>query len=139
MDIKGTAMAMETLEQRDKTLEQLWDELTDIPMNANTEQTEEQFLHFPAGTDREDIWHWFDMRYSKGVAYLLYSGAEDYVPEARRLYGLKKLCFDCEHVDCAYNCVGLCRFPFIYEQSPETTESGACLAYVIGGNNEAQT
>lgn len=27
---------------------------------------------FPAGTDREKIWHWFDERHPRGVAYLLY-------------------------------------------------------------------
>lgn len=27
---------------------------------------------FPAGTEREEIWHWFDERHPKGVAYLLY-------------------------------------------------------------------
>lgn len=25
----------------------------------------------PAGTDREEIWHWFDEMHPKGVAYLL--------------------------------------------------------------------
>lgn len=27
---------------------------------------------FPAGTDREEIWHWFDERHPNGVVYLLY-------------------------------------------------------------------
>lgn len=29
-------------------------------------------MDFPAGTHREDIWHWFDERHSKGVTYLMY-------------------------------------------------------------------
>lgn len=29
---------------------------------------------FPKGTDREEIWHWFDENHPKGVAYLLYRG-----------------------------------------------------------------
>lgn len=33
---------------------------------------DEPFLGFPAGTHREDIWHWFDERHSRGVAYLLH-------------------------------------------------------------------
>ena len=56
----------------DAVLEQLWDEFGDIPMNPETERIEAPFLDFSAGTDREDIWHWFDERHSKGVAYLLY-------------------------------------------------------------------
>ena len=56
-----------TQAQYDYALKQLWAELTDIPMNPDTERMEEQFLHFPAGTEREDIWHWFDERYSKGI------------------------------------------------------------------------
>lgn len=56
-----------TQAQYDYALKQLWAELTDIPMNPDTERMEAQFLHFPAGTEREDIWHWFDERYSKGI------------------------------------------------------------------------
>ena len=68
-----------TQEQCDYALKQLWAELTDIPMNPETERMEAPFLHFPAGTEREDIWHWFDERYSKGVASLLYSGTGETV------------------------------------------------------------
>lgn len=39
----------------------------------------ETFLGFPAGTHREEIWYWFDERYSKGVYGLIYgrNGALD--------------------------------------------------------------
>ena len=57
---------------KDRELEQAWDQFTDIPMNPETEEIEESFLFFPVGTPREDIWHWFDEHYSKGVAHLLY-------------------------------------------------------------------
>lgn len=56
----------------DKRLEELWDQLTDIPMNPETECIEADFIHFPARTHREEIWHWFDEKYSKGVYALLY-------------------------------------------------------------------
>lgn len=58
--------------EEDRKLEELWDKLEDIPMNPETECLEEPFLDFPAGTHREEIWHWFDERHSKGVHYLLY-------------------------------------------------------------------
>ena len=64
----------DTLAERDEELEALWDKFGDVPMNPDTEKIEEPFIHFPAGTDREDIWHWFDERHSKGVAYLLCCG-----------------------------------------------------------------
>lgn len=61
-----------TLTERDAALESLWHEFEDIPMNHETECMDAPFLDFPAGTHREDIWHWFDERHSKGVVYLLY-------------------------------------------------------------------
>lgn len=66
---------METLQERDKKLEKLWGQFGEIPMDPETECMEEAFLHFPAGTFREDIWHWFDERYGRGVYHLLYPTA----------------------------------------------------------------
>lgn len=51
-----------------KTLDelyQLWDQLRDIPISEGTEEIEAggievPFLHFQVGTDREEIWHWFE-------------------------------------------------------------------------------
>lgn len=59
-------------EERDKELAKIWALFTDVPMNPETERMEEPFLHFPALTHREEIWHWFDERYTGGVAALLY-------------------------------------------------------------------
>lgn len=101
---------IELLRDRDEYLEEMWRQFGDVPMDPETECMEEPFLDFPAGTHREDIWHWFDERHSNGVAYLMYNGIEDYVPETRRLYGLKKLCFECESNDCRFNHGGECRF-----------------------------
>ncbi len=63
---------IDTLQERDKILENLWAEFSDVPMDPETERMEAAFLGFPAGTPREDFWHWFDERHSKGVSYLLY-------------------------------------------------------------------
>ena len=41
-------------------------------MNPETECIEEPFMGWGAGIHREEIWHWFDQRHSKGVVYLLY-------------------------------------------------------------------
>ncbi len=56
----------------DQEIERLWLEFEDVPMNPETECMDMKFMHFPEGTSREDIWHWFDKRHSKGVHYLLY-------------------------------------------------------------------
>jgi len=62
----------ETAEERDRYLESLWLESSDVPLNPNTECIEEPYLCFSIGTHREEIWRWFDKHHSKGVAYLLY-------------------------------------------------------------------
>lgn len=63
---------IEPLVDGDKEIEELWELFEDVPMNPETEQIENSFMEFPVGTDREEIWHWFDEQYSKGVHYLLY-------------------------------------------------------------------
>ena len=51
-------------------LENLWLELEDAPINLKTEVLESDWYGFPEGTDREDILHWFDKMYGKGVIEL---------------------------------------------------------------------
>lgn len=55
----------------DDQLRNLWDVFGDVPMDPESEEIEENFLDFPAGTHREEIWHWFDERYSGGVHALM--------------------------------------------------------------------
>lgn len=55
----------------DIVLENAWKTLEDVPMNPETECIEEKWFHFPNGTNREDIWYWFDAHHSKGVAWLM--------------------------------------------------------------------
>lgn len=43
------------------TLSQLWEKLGEIPID-NDDNLEEDFMQFPAGTYRFDVWHWFDER-----------------------------------------------------------------------------
>ena len=57
-----------------ESLETFWSELGDIPVN-NDGIIQESFLWWPKGTDREDIWHWFDEKYPGGVIKLM--GLED--------------------------------------------------------------
>lgn len=59
----------------DTTLERRWEQLDDVPFDDPGPEQDmvlaEDWWNFEKGTPREDIWHWFDERYSKGVAYLL--------------------------------------------------------------------
>lgn len=59
----------------DVEIEKAWSDFADVPMNPETEEIEQDFMHFPAGTNREEIWRWFDKNHSKGVAHLLYGAA----------------------------------------------------------------
>lgn len=46
---------MKTLDE----LQKMWEEFGNIPINEK-EQIVFNFYSWPAGTEREDIWHWFD-------------------------------------------------------------------------------
>lgn len=63
------------VEEMDRYLQHVWNELSDIPFDE-TEDTDLvlaiPWWGFEKGTDREDIWHFFDQWHSRGVAYLLY-------------------------------------------------------------------
>ena len=120
---------IETLRDRDEELEELWREFADVPMNPETECIEEPFMGWGAGIHREEIWHWFDRRHSKGGAYLLYGGAENYVQETKRLYELKKTCFECESTSCQFNHDKECRFAMVHERKPRITDKDGCIDY----------
>ena len=123
------AKAIPTLKERDKRLEQLWAEVGDVPMNPETEKMEEPFLHFPAGTDREDIWSWFDERHSKGVVYLLYGTEPKYsLKNMAPLVRAQSLCCECDSETCVFNPEGICKAPFVTGKAPGLSEDG-CTDY----------
>lgn len=72
--------------EKDIAVLEVWNAFADVPMDPETEEMEEPFLHFPARTDRETIWHWFDDNYSKGVYALLYGDGVDRTEEIARTY-----------------------------------------------------
>lgn len=55
----------------DSLIHDVWETLTDVPMDPETENIESNWFIFPAGTNRETIWHWFDEQYPDGVAALM--------------------------------------------------------------------
>lgn len=120
---------METLAERDAKLEELWTLFGEIPMFPDTECMEDNFLHFPAGTHREEVWKWFDQRHSKGVGYLLYGDGNNHTADLANLAYRKTLCDECDSEDCAFRSDGLCRYPLIYGEKPVYDDHHGCLGY----------
>lgn len=120
---------IDTLLDRDKALEELWDQFADIPINPETECIEEKFLGWGPGISREEIWHWFDKRHSKGVAFLLYGDGFDRTPETAKLLYLKQLCIECESSTCQFNHGGECRFALVHERKPRINDVDGCIDY----------
>ena len=61
----------------DDVLKQLWSEFGDAPIDYDDPDypdgvLEYDWLVFDAGTDKMEIWHWFDEHYSKGVYKLMF-------------------------------------------------------------------
>lgn len=57
----------------DTKVEFLWEEFGDVLIDDD-ECILDDFLGFECGTHREVVWHWFDERYSGGVAKLMFGG-----------------------------------------------------------------
>lgn len=53
----------------DEVLETLWRAFGDVPINDDDE-IEDPFLDYPSGTNRFEVWLWFDRNYSRGIAGL---------------------------------------------------------------------
>lgn len=120
---------IETLRDRDEALEEMWAQFADVPMNPETECIEERFMGWEPGAHREEIWHWFDRRHSKGVGYLLYGEDISRVPKGAKFLHLNRLCICCESLDCLFNHDGECRFALVHERKPNINEVDGCIDY----------
>lgn len=123
------------LRNRDEKLEKLWAALGDIPMDPETECLEDSFMGWRVGTHREEIWKWFDERYSMGVVGLLYPGTD--AREANVLYKMKQACRECDAEHCAFNPNGICMFPMVGSRAPNLHDDGcADFCYQERKNND---
>lgn len=120
---------IDTLRYQDEVLEELWGQFADIPINPKTECIEAPFMGWGVGTSREEIWHWFDRRYSTGIGYLLYGDGIDRTDQLAKLVYLKQLCIECESQTCQYNHRGECRFALVHERKPRITDDDGCIDY----------
>ena len=69
-ELRGVIVSMERKAIIDEALEKMWDELEDVPVDEN-ECIDINWHGWIKGTHREEIWHWFDERHSKGVGWLM--------------------------------------------------------------------
>jgi len=60
-----------------KWCEELWKELGDVPVDEEGIAIEIPFLHFEIGTEREEIWHWFEDTFDVAVHDLMYPKKEN--------------------------------------------------------------
>jgi hypothetical protein len=51
----------------------LWEDFGEIPINED-DCIEEPFLHFPKGSYRFDIWHWFEDKFDVTLGDILSGG-----------------------------------------------------------------
>ena len=77
-DKTGFLVCEYILVYEDKDIEKLWEELEDVSFDENDTSGDSNSLvlgydwrRWPKGTRRDDIWHWFDVNYSKGLLRLL--------------------------------------------------------------------
>lgn len=59
----------------DRICREIWADLENVPFDYDDEGRlvlAEDFKSWPKGTSRSEIWLWFEKRYSKGVASLVY-------------------------------------------------------------------
>lgn len=62
-----------TKEYYDNTLDKLWEELSDVPLDNTGEIIEDDFYIWKKGTLKEEIWHWFDERVQDGIGNRYFS------------------------------------------------------------------
>lgn len=62
--------------KEDETCETLWSRLGDVPVNDDGE-IEIPYLHFEIGTDREEIWHWFEDTFDVSIYDLMFPNKEN--------------------------------------------------------------
>ena len=54
-------------EEYDNTLDIMWEKFGDIPVDENGITIEQDFYIWKKGTEKEEIWHWFDVRVIGGI------------------------------------------------------------------------
>lgn len=56
-----------TEEEYNNTLDIMWEQLGDIPVNETGNKIKVAFYNWDKNTEKEEIWHWFDKRVDGGI------------------------------------------------------------------------
>lgn len=56
-----------TEEEYDNTLDLMWQQLGNIPVNEEGTLIEDNFYNWDKGSELDLIWHWFDDRLEEGI------------------------------------------------------------------------
>ena len=59
----------------DKNVEALWKEFQNVPVDRNG-NFKAAWYAFPKGSNKNDVYDWFNRHYSKGLSYLMEEGEE---------------------------------------------------------------
>lgn len=57
----------------DKHIENLWRKFANVNLDIDDEVISEDFEQFEKGSDKLEIWKWFDDCHSKGVYWLMHN------------------------------------------------------------------
>lgn len=82
-------------------LKRLWEEFADVPVN-NDDGIEQKFLDFERGTDRMEIWKWFDDHCPNGLVKDLLGG----MPKTGDHPVLEISCWSCSRSRSVPVCLG---------------------------------
>ena len=67
-EIESRGLSGAYIERKNYYIRDLWEDFGEVPMNPDTEEIEESWLDFTAGTHREEIWHWFEEQFDISIA-----------------------------------------------------------------------
>lgn len=56
-----------TEQEYNNTLDKMWEQLGDIPVDESGTKIEEPFYNWEKGANKEKIWHWFDEKLEEGI------------------------------------------------------------------------
>lgn len=56
-----------TEEEYENTIDKLWEELGNVYVDETSVYIDQDFYIWKKGTEKEEIWHWFDVRVTGGI------------------------------------------------------------------------
>lgn len=67
-EIESRGLSGAYIERKNYYVHDLWEDFGEISLNPDTEEIEESWLNFPAGTHRNEILRWFEEQFDISIA-----------------------------------------------------------------------